>query len=151
MGKSLIGSARGGPPEGWIRKTTPDELGDGISSPKSGPRAYTRPNALAHGRQVAEEEWHVESCLVGFPLTCRSASCASEYEVFDQRRAGWKNSLVARRSDGGSSGGGFGKENKVTERKHDHRKKLRFSLLDLIPCEERKGRILNFYYIHVNN
>ena len=151
MGKSLIGSARGGPPEGWISKTTPDELGDGISSPKSGPRAYTSPNALAHGRQAAEEEWHVESCSMGFPLTCRSASCASESEVSDRRSVGQKKSLVARRSDGGGSGGGFGKENKVTGRKHDHRKKLRFSLLALIPCEERKGRILNFYYIHVKN
>ena len=53
---------------------------------------------------------------------------------------------AARRSDGG----GFWKENKVTERKYDHRKKkkIRFSLLVLIPCEERKGRIPNFYYIH---
>ena len=52
---------------------------------------------------------------------------------------------AARRSDDG----GFLKENKVTGRKHDHRKKkIRFSLLALIPCEERKGRIPNFYYIH---
>ena len=42
--------------------------------------------------------------------------------------------------------GGFQKENKVTGRKHGHRKKkkkIRFSPLALIPCEERKGRILN--------
>ena len=37
---------------------------------------------------------------------------------------------------------GFQKENKVTGRKHGHQKKKRFSPLALIPCEERKGRIL---------
>ena len=86
---------------------------------------------------------------VGFSPTCRSALCASESKVSGQRRSGWKShqwqgdlmtTAAARRSDGR----GFQNENKVTERKHDHQKKIRFSLLALIPCEERKGRIPNF-------
>ena len=68
-----------------------------------------------------------------FPLTCRSASCASEYEVSGRRRAGWKNHrrqgdptvATARRYDDG----GFRKDNKGTERKHDHRRsKLGFPI-----------------------
>ena len=31
----------GGPSEGWISKTAPDEPGDGISVPESGPRIHT--------------------------------------------------------------------------------------------------------------
>ena len=37
--KRWIRRARGGPSEGWISKTAPDKPGDGISVPKSGPRA----------------------------------------------------------------------------------------------------------------
>ena len=45
---------------------------------------------------------HVESYFpAGFPQTCRSASCASESEVSDRRRVGWKKSPAVRRSDGG--------------------------------------------------
>ena len=63
--------------------------------------------------------------------------------VFGWRRAGRKKSPAARRFDGGGDGG-FRKKNKVTGRKHGHRKKIRFSPLALIPCEERKRRIPNF-------
>ena len=70
----------------------------------------------------------VESCFpAGFSPTCRLASCASESEVSDRRRAGRKShrgqgdpmTVAVRRSDDE----GFQKENKVTGRKHDHRKK----------------------------
>ena len=89
---------------------------------------------------------HVDGCFtVGFPPTCRLILCASESEVSNRRRAGWKKSPAVRRSDDGDSDGGFQKENKVTGRKHDHqKKKIRFSPPTLIPCEERKGIIPNF-------
>ena len=71
----------------------------------------------------------VESCFpTGFPPMCRSASCISKSKVSDRRRAGRKSqwrqgdpttAVAVKRSDGG----GFREENKVTERKHDHRKK----------------------------
>ena len=118
-------------------------------------------HAPTRGIQFVGEEWRVESCFpTGFPPTCRSASCSLEYEVSGRRRAGRKKSpatrrsdgKAARRSDGDGNGGGFRKENKLIGRKHDHwKKKIRFSLLTLIPCEERKGRIPNFYYINRKN
>ena len=58
-------------------------------------------------------------------------------------KVGQKKSPTARRSDGDALSRGFRKENKVTRRKHGHRKKVRFSPLALIPCEERKWRIPN--------
>ena len=112
-----------------------------------------RPHALMRGMQAVGEKWHVESCFsMGFPSTCRSASCASEFEVFGRRRAGRKKSLTtaatARRFDGSVNDEGFRKENKIDRKETRSHKKIRFSLLTLIPCEERKGRIPNFYYIH---
>ena len=40
--KRSIRRAQEGPPEGWIRKTAPAVLGDGISALESRPRAHTR-------------------------------------------------------------------------------------------------------------
>ena len=67
----------------------------------------------------------------GLPLTCRSASCASESKVSGQLEKSWPEkssteaaAVAARRSDGG----GFRQENKVTGMKPDHRKsKLGFA------------------------
>ena len=73
----------------------------------------------------------------GLPLTCRSASCASEFKVSGQLEKSWPEkssteaaavaavaAVAARRSDGG----GFRQENKVTRMKPDHRKsKLGFA------------------------
>ena len=82
----------------------------------------TRPHASARGTQAAGEERRVDDYFpTGFPPTCRSVSCALEFEVVGRRRAGRKKSLAARRSNGG--GEGFRKENKVTGRKHGHRKR----------------------------
>ena len=83
----------------------------------------------ARGQQAVGEERRLESYFpTGFPPTCRSVLCASEFEVSGRRRAGRKShrrqgdltvaATKVRRSDGG----GFRKENKVTGRKHDHRK-----------------------------
>ena len=124
LSKRWIRRARGGPPEGWISKTAPDVLGDGILAPESGPRTHMC-RRVEHRTSKKSGTWRcVDVCFpAGFPLMCRSASCASESEVSGRRRAGQKKSLAAaRRSDGGG-GGGFRKENKVTERKHSHRKK----------------------------
>ena len=130
--------------KGWINKTTPDKPGDEILSPKSGPQAYIRRRVEGRPSKKSGAWRRVESYFpAGFPHTCRSTSCALKSEVSDRRRVGWKKSQTARRSDGGE----FWKENIVTGRKHYHRKKIRFSHLALIPCEERKGRIPNFYYI----
>ena len=66
-------------------------------------------------------------CLsAGFPLTCRSASCASESEVVGRRSACWKSWLEKVGAGGGGEeeirrrSGGFRKEMKVTGRKHGH-------------------------------
>ena len=63
-------------------------------------------HAPAHGMQAAGEEWcvaaHGNLFPAGFPPTCRSASCASEFKVFGQRRASRKKSPAVRRSDSGS-------------------------------------------------
>ena len=104
----------------------PDEPGDGISALESGPRVHTRWRLECRPLEKSGAWRRVESCFpVGFPLICRSASCASESKVSGRRRAGRKKSSVAvvRRSDGSDSGEGFQKENKVTGRKHGHRKK----------------------------
>ena len=42
MSKRWIRRAWGGPSEGWISKTAPNEPGDGISASESGPRSHTR-------------------------------------------------------------------------------------------------------------
>ena len=112
--------------------------------------AHTRRLVGGKPPEKSDAWWRVESYFpVGFSPTCRSALCASESKVSGQRRVGWKihqrqgdltTTAAARRSDDR----GFQNENKVTGRKHDHQKKIRFSLLALIPCEERKGRIPNF-------
>ena len=61
----------------------------------------TRPHASAHGTQAAREKRRVnDSFLTGFPSTCRSALCASEFEVSGQRRAGRKKSLPAAATEG---------------------------------------------------
>ena len=81
-------------------------------------------HAPTHGTQATGEEWCVDDCFsVGFPSTCRSALCALESDVSDRRRAGRKKSLAAKRSNSGGDKGGFRKENKVTGRKHGHRKR----------------------------
>ena len=55
----------------------------------------TRPQASEHGTQAAREEWRgrrVDGCfLTGFPPMCRSALCASEFEVSGWRRAARKS------------------------------------------------------------
>ena len=50
--KRWMRRARGGPSEGWISKTAPDEPSYEISSPESVPHAHS----LALGRQAAGEE-----------------------------------------------------------------------------------------------
>ena len=77
-----------------------DELVYEVLSPESEPRAHTRRRVdgkLSEGSGV----WRrLGSCFpAGFPLTCRSASCASESEVFDHRRVGRKNHRRRRRGD----------------------------------------------------
>ena len=142
MSKRWIRRARGGPPEGWISKTTSDEPGDGILAPESGPRAHTC-RRLEHKPSKKSGAWRrVHDCFpTGFPPMCRSASCALKSKVSGRRRAGRKKSPEARRFDGSGSGGGrgFWKENKVIGRKHSHqKKKIWVSPLALIPCEKRK-------------
>ena len=95
---------------------------DVISAPESGSRPHTRRRVELGQPEKSGAWWRVDDCFPeGFPPTCRSASCASESEVASQRRAGRKKSLAARRSGGGDRG--FQKENKVTGRKHGHRKR----------------------------
>ena len=76
----------------------------------------TRPGAWNVGRRrrVARGDARMAVFQGGFPPTCKSASCASKFEVSNRRRASQKKSSAARRSDGDdNSGGGFQKENKV--------------------------------------
>ena len=116
--------ARGGPPEGWISKTAPDEPGDGISAPESGSRAHKHRGVELSPSEKSGAWWRVDDCFsAGFSSTCRSASCASESVVVGWRRASRKKSPAARRSNSGGGGKGFQKENKVPERKHGHRKR----------------------------
>ena len=78
--------ARGGSPEGWINKTTPDEL-------RKVGHAPTRAGAWNSSRR---RRWCVDDRFpAGFPPTCRSTSCASKSEVSGRRRAGRKKSSVA--------------------------------------------------------
>ena len=122
--KWWIRRAQGGPPEGWISKMVPDELGDGISASESGPHAHKRRRVESRPPEKSGVWRCVDGCFpAGFPPTCRLASCASESEVSSWRRAGWKKSPAVRRSDGGGRGEGFRKENKVIGRKHGHQKK----------------------------
>ena len=70
------------------RKKVSDELGDGISAPKSGPRAHTRRRMKRKPLEKSGTWRRVDGYfLAGFPLTCRSVSCVSESEVSDWRRA----------------------------------------------------------------
>ena len=96
----------------------------------------SRHRKVSHAPTRAHMHWQVDgklseksnawqrvgSCFpAGFPPTCRSASCASESEVSGRKSHQRQGDLIAaavRRSDGG----GFQEENKVTGRKHDHRK-----------------------------
>ena len=79
-----------------------DELGDGISASESGPCAHTLRCVESKPPKKSGAWQRVESCLpTGFPPTFRSASCASESEVSDQRRASRKKSPPTRRFDGG--------------------------------------------------
>ena len=56
----------------------------------------TCPHVSACGTQAAEEERCVDDYFpVGFPLTCRLASCASKSEVAGRRRASRKKSSAA--------------------------------------------------------
>ena len=80
--------AREGLPEGWISKMAPDEPVDGIAALESGPQAHKhRRMKLSPSEKIGV--WRcVGDCLpAGFPLTGKSASCASEYEVTGRRRA----------------------------------------------------------------
>ena len=110
----------------------PDEPGDGISEPKSGSRAHTC-------WRVKLRPWEkigtwVTLCRRGFlrrvdrpraPRNLRSPA-GEELVGKNHRRRGDQTAMTL--------SGGFRKENKVTGRK----KKIRFSSLALIPCEERK-------------
>ena len=121
MPKRWRRKARGGSPEGWISKMVPNEPGDGTSTLEIGSHAHTHRQVELRLPEKSAAWRCVDDCFsAGFPPTCRSASCASESEVSNQRRTGRKKSPIARRSDGG---GGFRKENKVTGRKHGHRKR----------------------------
>ena len=83
--------ARGGPPEGWISKTAPNEPGDGIS-PKSGSRTHKSQRVKLNSWEKIGTWWSVGDCLpTGFPPTIRSATCASESKVSGWRRACWKS------------------------------------------------------------
>ena len=74
--------AQGGPPKGWISKMAPNEPGDGISATESGSRAQTRQHVELRPLEKICAWRRVVDCFpIGFPLTCRSASCASESEV----------------------------------------------------------------------
>ena len=120
LSKRWIRRARGGPSEGWISKMASDEPRDGISASESG----TRRRMECRPSEKSGVWRRVDGCFpAGFPSTCRSALCASESKVSGRRRAGRKKSPAVRRSDGGSSGERFLKENKVTGRKYGHRKK----------------------------
>ena len=102
----------------------------------------------ARGRQVVGEEWRVGNCFPArFPSTCRSALCASESgfpageELVGKVTGGKEMTAATRRSDDG----GFRKENKVTGRKHDHRKsKLGFPTWLLYHLKREKGESLIF-------
>ena len=63
----------------------------------------TCPHKPVRGTQALGEERRVDDCFpTGFPPTCRSASCASEFEVSCRRRAGRKKSPAAVAADEGS-------------------------------------------------
>ena len=113
-----------------------------------------RPHALARGRQAAcGGVWRAVFRRVFLRRVDRLHAPRNLRFLAGEELAGKSHrrqgdlTTATRRFDGR----GFRKENKVTERKHDHKKKKRFSLLALIPCEEKKGRIPNFYYIHGKN
>ena len=59
--KRWRGKARGGPPKGWICKTTSNEPRDGISMPESGSCAHTP----THETQSAGEDRRVGDCADG--------------------------------------------------------------------------------------
>ena len=70
--------ARGGPPEGWINKTAPNELGDGISTLESGSRAHTcRCMKLSPREKISAWQSMGNYLPARFPSTGRSASYAS--------------------------------------------------------------------------
>ena len=80
--------ARGGPPEGWISKTAPDEPRNGISASESGSRAHMRQHVKLSPWEKIGAWRSVGDCLsAGFPSTSRSASCAPESEVSGRKRA----------------------------------------------------------------
>ena len=102
--------------EGWINKTAPDEPGDRISAPKSGSRAHTSRRVELRSSEKSGVWRHVDDYFpTGFPLTYRSASCASKFEVSGRRRASRKKSPAGRRSDSG--GGGQRRRRRGSERK----------------------------------
>ena len=109
----------------------------------------TRPQAPTGETQSAGKDRIVGECLSArLPPASRSASCASESEVSSRRRAcrkSWPKKLAEKVTNGEeirrrnhrrrgdqtamTLSEGFRKENKVTEMKHSHRKKIRFSPL----------------------
>ena len=145
--------AQGGPPKGWISKTAPNEPGHGIAALESGSCAHKRRRVRLGPPEKIGAWRHVGDCLsTGFPLTGRSASCASESEVAGWRRACWK-SWLEKVTDGSGGGeeikgqsGGFRKEKKVTGRKHNHRKKnWIFPFGSDAMWKEKKGESLIYY------
>ena len=141
--------ARGGPPEGWISKKAPDEPGDGILAPESGSRAHKHRGVELSPSEKSGAWWHVDDCFsAGFlqrvarpraPRNLRS-SVGEELAGKSHRRRG--DLIAAAAAKGSRRRIKCPKGNMVTE------KEIRFSPLALIPCEERKWRIPNFYYVH---
>ena len=117
------------PPEGWISKTASDKPGDGISAPKSGSCAHTC-QRVELGLPEKSDAWMTVFRRSFLRLVDRPRapwnprSPTGEELVGKSHRRREDLTAATGRSDGGGGGNrGFWKENKVTGRKHGHRKR----------------------------